>query len=109
MRYSIENPISYIDSNLVGFANILEGCRQNKVKHLIYSSSSSVYGLNTKQPFSVHDGTNHPVSLYAATKKANELMAHAYSHLYNLQLLHQHLFLIKIEEFFQQHPLFLQI
>ena len=84
VRYSIENPISYIDSNLVGFANILEGCRQNKVKHLIYSSSSSVYGLNTKQPFSVHDGTNHPVSLYAATKKANELMAHAYSHLYNL-------------------------
>ena len=84
VRYSIENPSAYIDSNLVGFANILEGCRHNNVKHLIYASSSSVYGLNTKQPFSVHDGTNHPVSLYAATKKANELMAHAYSHLYKL-------------------------
>ena len=84
VRYSINNPSTYIDSNLVGFANILEGCRHNKVKHLIYASSSSVYGLNTKQPFSVHDGTNHPVSLYAATKKANELMAHAYSHLYKL-------------------------
>ena len=84
VRYSIKNPSTYIDSNLVGFANILEGCRHNNVKHLIYASSSSVYGLNTKQPFSVHDGTNHPVSLYAATKKANELMAHAYSHLYKL-------------------------
>lgn len=84
VRYSIENPFKYIDSNLVGFANILEGCRHNNVKHLIYASSSSVYGLNTKLPFSIHDGTNHPVSLYAATKKANELMAHAYSHLYNL-------------------------
>ena len=83
-RYSIKNPSAYIDSNLVGFANILEGCRHNDVKHLIYASSSSVYGLNTKQPFSVHDGTNHPVSLYAATKKANELMAHAYSYLYKL-------------------------
>ncbi len=84
VRYSIENPLVYIDSNLLGFANILEGCRHNKVKHLIYASSSSVYGLNAKQPFSTHEGTNHPVSLYAATKKANELMAHAYSHLYNL-------------------------
>ena len=84
VRYSIKNPSTYIDSNLVGFANILEGCRHNGVKHLIYASSSSVYGLNTRQPFSVHDGTNHPVSLYAATKKANELMAHAYSHLYKL-------------------------
>jgi UDP-glucuronate 4-epimerase len=84
VRYSIKNPSTYIDSNLVGFANILEGCRHNNVKHLIYASSSSVYGLNTKQPFSVQDGTNHPVSLYAATKKANELMAHAYSHLYKL-------------------------
>ena len=84
VRHSIKNPSTYIDSNLVGFANILEGCRHNNVKHLIYASSSSVYGLNTKQPFSVHDGTNHPVSLYAATKKANELMAHAYSHLYKL-------------------------
>ena len=84
VRYSIKNPSTYIDTNLVGFANILEGCRHNNVKHLIYASSSSVYGLNTKQPFSVHDGTDHPVSLYAATKKANELMAHAYSHLYKL-------------------------
>lgn len=84
VRYSLKNPLAYIDSNLVGFANILEGCRHNNVKHLIYASSSSVYGLNTKQPFSVHDETNHPVSLYAATKKANELMAHAYSHLYKL-------------------------
>lgn len=84
VRYSIENPLTYINSNLVGFANILEGCRHNKVKHLVYASSSSTYGLNTKQPFSTHDGVNHPISLYAATKKANELMAHAYSHLYNL-------------------------
>jgi len=84
VRYSIENPLAYIDSNLVGFAHILEGCRRNKVKHLVYASSSSVYGLNTKQPFSTHESTNHPVSLYAATKKANELMAHSYSHLYNL-------------------------
>ena len=84
VRYSIENPLTYIDTNLVGFANILEGCRHNKIKHLVYASSSSVYGLNTKQPFSTNDGTNHPVSLYAATKKANELMAHTYSHLYNL-------------------------
>ena len=84
VRYSIENPLAYIDSNLVGFAQILEGCRQNNVGHLVYASSSSTYGLNTKQPFSTHDSVNHPVSLYAATKKANELMAHAYSHLYGL-------------------------
>jgi len=84
VRYSIENPLAYIDSNLVGFANILEGCRHNKVGHLVYASSSSTYGLNTKQPFSTHDSVDHPVSLYAATKKANELMAHSYSHLYRL-------------------------
>jgi UDP-glucuronate 4-epimerase len=84
VRYSIENPLAYIDTNLVGFAHILEGCRHNKVGHLVYASSSSTYGLNTKQPFSTHDGVNHPVSLYAATKKANELMAHTYSHLYDL-------------------------
>jgi len=84
VRYSIENPNAYIDTNLVGFGNILEGCRQIKVKNLVYASSSSTYGLNTKQPFSVHHPVNHPVSLYAATKKANELMAHAYSHLYQI-------------------------
>ena len=84
VRYSIENPLAYIDTNIVGFAHILEGCKHNKVGHLIYASSSSTYGLNTKQPFSTHEGVNHPVSLYAATKKANELMAHTYSHLYNL-------------------------
>lgn len=84
VRYSLENPLAYIDSNLVGFANILEGCRHNDVEHLVYASSSSVYGSNTKMPFSVHDNVNHPVSLYAATKKANELMAHSYSHLYQL-------------------------
>lgn len=84
VRYSIENPQAYIDTNLLGFANILEGCRHQKVDHLVYASSSSTYGLNTKQPFSTHDSTNHPLSLYAATKKANELMAHTYSHLYNL-------------------------
>lgn len=84
VRYSIENPLAYIDSNLVGFAHILEGCRHNNVEHLVYASSSSVYGSNTKMPFSVHDNVNHPVSLYAATKKANELMAHSYSHLYQL-------------------------
>jgi UDP-glucuronate 4-epimerase len=84
VRYSIDNPLAYIDSNLVGFAHILEGCRQNKVDHLVYASSSSTYGLNTRQPFSTHGAVNHPVSLYAATKKANELMAHAYSHLYDL-------------------------
>ena len=84
VRYSIENPLAYIDTNLVGFANILEGCRHYKVKHLVYASSSSTYGLNTKQPFSPHESVDHPVSLYAATKKANELMSHTYSHLFNL-------------------------
>jgi len=84
VRYSIENPFAYIDTNLVGFGNILEGCRNTSVKHLVYASSSSVYGLNTKQPFSTHEPVNHPISLYAATKKANELMAHTYSHLYQL-------------------------
>ena len=84
VRYSIKNPHAYVDSNLVGFVNILEGCRHNKVQHLVYASSSSVYGGNTKMPFSEHDSVDHPVSLYAATKKANELMAHTYSHLYGL-------------------------
>ena len=84
VRYSIENPAAYVDSNLVGFGNILEGCRHNGVEHLVYASSSSVYGSNTTMPFSVHDNVNHPVSLYAASKKANELMAHTYSHLYQL-------------------------
>lgn len=84
VRYSLENPHSYADSNLVGHVNILEGCRNTKVKHLIYASSSSVYGLNSKVPFSSCDSVDHPVSLYAATKKANELMAHSYSHLYDL-------------------------
>jgi len=84
VRYSLENPLSYIDSNLVGFAHILEGCRHNGVEHLVYASSSSVYGANTKMPFSVHHNVDHPLSLYAATKKANELMAHTYSHLYDL-------------------------
>ena len=84
VRYSIENPMAYIKSNLVGFGNILEGCRHNNVKHLVYASSSSVYGSNTKMPFSVHDNVDHPLSLYAASKKSNELMAHTYSHLYNL-------------------------
>ncbi len=84
VRYSIENPLAYVDSNLVGFAHILEGCRHNKVEHLVYASSSSVYGANTTMPFSVNDNVDHPLSLYAASKKANELMAHTYSHLYNL-------------------------
>lgn len=84
VRYSIQNPHAYIDSNLVGFINILEGCRHHAVEHLVYASSSSVYGGNTKMPFSEHDSVDHPVSLYAATKKANELMAHTYSHLYGL-------------------------
>jgi len=84
VRYSIENPHSYVDSNLVGFLNILEGCRHTAVGHLVYASSSSVYGANTSMPFSVHDNIDHPLSLYAATKKANELMAHTYSHLYGL-------------------------
>ena len=84
VRYSIENPHAYIDSNIVGFMNILEGCRHNKVAHLAYASSSSVYGGNTKMPFSEHDSVDHPISMYAATKKANELMAHTYSHLFGL-------------------------
>jgi len=84
VRYSIENPHAYIDSNIVGFMNILEGCRHNKVQHLAYASSSSVYGGNTKMPFSEHDSVDHPISMYAATKKANELMAHTYSHLFGL-------------------------
>jgi len=84
VRYSIENPLAYINTNIVGFGHILEGCRHNKVGHLVYASSSSVYGSNTKMPFSVHDNVDHPLSLYAASKKANELMAHTYSHLYNL-------------------------
>ncbi len=85
VRYSIENPEAYIDSNLVGFANLLECCRHNKVKHLIYASSSSVYGQNEKVPFSVEDNVDHPISLYAATKKSNELMAYTYSHLYDFK------------------------
>ena len=84
VRYSLQNPSAYIDTNVVGFMNILEGCRHNDVQHLVYASSSSVYGSNTKMPFSVHDNVDHPVSIYAATKKANELMAHTYSHLYRL-------------------------
>lgn len=84
VRYSLENPHAYIDSNIVGFINILEGCRHHKVQHLVYASSSSVYGGNTEMPFSEHHAVDHPVSLYAATKKANELMAHTYSHLYGL-------------------------
>jgi UDP-glucuronate 4-epimerase len=84
VRYSIENPNAYVDANLQGFANILEGCRHNACRHLLYASSSSVYGANTKLPFSVHDNVDHPISLYAASKKANELMAHAYSHLYRI-------------------------
>jgi UDP-glucuronate 4-epimerase len=84
VRYSLINPHSYVDTNLVGFVNILEGCRHSRVKHLVYASSSSVYGANTRMPFSVHDNVDHPVSLYAASKKANELMAHTYSHLFGL-------------------------
>jgi UDP-glucuronate 4-epimerase len=84
VRYSIENPLVYIDSNIVGFAHILEGCRHHGVEHLVYASSSSVYGANTAMPFSIHQNVDHPLSLYAASKKANELMAHTYSHLYNL-------------------------
>ncbi|MCD9546756.1 NAD-dependent epimerase/dehydratase family protein [Photobacterium carnosum] len=84
VRYSIDNPLAYADSNLIGFVNVLEGCRHNKVKHLIYASSSSVYGLNAKTPFETSDSVDHPISLYAASKKANELMAHTYSHLYGL-------------------------
>lgn len=84
VRYSLENPYAYIDTNIVGFINILEGCRQNQVEHLVYASSSSVYGANTDMPFSVHQNVDHPLSLYAASKKANELMAHTYSHLYGI-------------------------
>jgi len=84
VRYSIENPRAYIESNIVGFTNIIEGCRHNEIEHLVYASTSSVYGANTNMPFSIHDNVDHPVSMYAATKKANELMAHAYSHLYRL-------------------------
>jgi UDP-glucuronate 4-epimerase len=84
VRYSLINPHAYVDSNLTGFMNILEGCRHNEVEHLVYASSSSVYGANTNMPFSVHDNVDHPVSLYAASKKANELMAHTYAHLYRL-------------------------
>jgi len=84
VRYSIENPQAYINSNIVGFANILESCKNHKISHLVYASSSSVYGANTKMPFSIHDNVDHPLSMYAATKKANELMAHSYSHLFNL-------------------------
>jgi len=84
VRYSLENPHAYIDANIQGTLNILEGCRHLKVDHLVYASSSSVYGANTKMPFSVHDNIDHPVSLYAATKKSNELMAHTYSHLFNI-------------------------
>lgn len=84
VRYSLTNPHAYIDSNITGFTNVLEGCRHNKVKHLVFASSSSVYGANTNMPFSVHQNVDHPVSLYAATKKANELMAHSYASLYGL-------------------------
>jgi UDP-glucuronate 4-epimerase len=86
VRYSLQNPHAYVDSNLVGFTNILEGCRHSQIKHLVFASSSSVYGNNTKVPFAVTDNVDRPVSLYAATKKANELMAHAYSHLYNIPM-----------------------
>ena len=84
VRYSIENPLAYINSNIVGFAHILENCRNNKIEHLVYASTSSVYGANTKMPFSEHDSVNHPLSVYAASKKSNELMAHTYSYLYQL-------------------------
>jgi UDP-glucuronate 4-epimerase len=84
VRYSLDNPYAYVDSNLGGFINLLENCRHHTVEHLVFASSSSVYGLNTKMPFSVHDNVDHPISLYAATKKANELMAHTYAHLYGL-------------------------
>ncbi len=84
VRYSLTNPHAYVDSNMVGFVNILEACRHHEVNHLVYASSSSVYGLNETMPFSVHDNVDHPISLYAASKKSNELMAHTYSHLYNL-------------------------
>ncbi len=84
VRYSLKNPYAYIESNIMGFMNILEACRYNEVEHLVYASSSSVYGSNEKLPFSTSDSVDHPVSLYAATKKSNELMAHTYSHLYGI-------------------------
>jgi len=84
VRYSLQNPMAYIQANILGFTNVLEGCRHTKVSHLVYASSSSVYGLNTRMPFSVHDNVDHPISLYAATKKSNELMAHSYSYLYQV-------------------------
>ncbi len=84
VRYSLENPHAYVDANLAGFLNVLEGCRHHGVEHLVFASSSSVYGANSRLPFSVHDNVDHPLSLYAATKKANELMAHSYAHLYGL-------------------------
>jgi UDP-glucuronate 4-epimerase len=84
VRYSIQNPLAYVDANLLGFGNVLEGCRHNAVEHLVYASTSSVYGANTRMPFSIHHNVDHPLSFYAATKKANELMAHTYSHLYQL-------------------------
>ncbi len=86
VRYSLKNPHAYVDSNVVGFVNVLEGCRHSKVKHLVYASSSSVYGMNVKQPFSIEDRVDYPISLYAATKKSNELMAHSYSHLYEIPI-----------------------
>lgn len=86
VRYSLQNPHAYVDSNLVGFVNLLEGCRHHEIEHLVFASSSSVYGANRSMPFSVHDNVDHPLSLYAATKKANELMAHTYSHLYRLPI-----------------------
>src|SRR2546427_10209703 len=86
VRYSLKNPHAYVDSILVGFVNVLEGCRHAGVRHLVFASSSSVYGANAKVPFCVHDNVDHPVSLYAATKKANELLAHSYSHLYGLSV-----------------------
>src|SRR5690625_7158619 len=97
MHYSLENPQAYVNSNLVGFVNILEACRQHKVKHLIYASSSSVYGANVKLPFSTDDEVNHPVSLYAATKKLNELIVHTYSHLYNLSTTCLSLFTVYVQ------------
>ena len=84
VRYYIKNPLAYINSNIFGFAHILESCRKYKIQHLVYASTSSVYGANTKMPFSEHHNVNHPLSVYAATKKSNELMAHAYSYLYQL-------------------------
>lgn len=86
VRYSLKNPYAYIDSNLVGFLNILEGCRHSQIQHLVYASSSSVYGANKKIPFSVEDNVDYPISLYAATKKSNELIAHSYSHLYQIPM-----------------------